>query len=51
VTKNLNSFVYYFAKFSVQHTQKNSENIATGKWQRFTIGIDNRLNIDHARMV
>jgi len=28
-----------------------SENIATGKWQRFTIGIDNRLNIDHARMV
>jgi len=27
------------------------ENIATSRWQRRTVGIDSRRNIDHARMV
>jgi len=27
------------------------ENIATNRWQRRTVGIDSRRNIDHARMV
>jgi len=26
-------------------------NIATSRWQRRTVGIDSRINIDHARMV